>query len=111
MSVEHIFLHTTSDGRPFIVLDEWVQTLPANEQTEFYAAEKRQHKYRQDKIDDGSLIIKVNIADGKHIPNSYVWRDEESEAIGKLNDPIWEAYNDRYIFENKIVSTIKRKET
>jgi hypothetical protein len=109
MPVEHIFLHTTSDGRPVIVLDEWVKTLPANEQTEFYAAEKRQHKYRQDKIDDGSLIIKVNIADGIHLASSYVWRDEEAEAIGKPGDPIWEAYNDRYIFENKIVSTIEQR--
>jgi hypothetical protein len=110
MAIKHSFNYSTSDGRPFILLWDWVKTLSAEEQAEYYAAEKRQHKHRQDKIDDGSLIIKINIADGFYNPDSYVWRDDEAEAIGKPNDPTWEAYNNRYIIENKIVSVIERKE-
>lgn len=103
MPIEQIFIHTTSDGRPFITIHEWVNTLTEEEETEYFLAESRQHAYRQEKIDDGSLTI------GEY-SNSYIWKDSKTAELGKPNDPVWEAYNNRYIIENKIVSVTKQRE-
>jgi hypothetical protein len=102
MAIKYKDIHTTSDGSPFITIHEWVSTLPEEQQKDYYAAEKRQHAFRQQKIDDGSLIIDEN--------GNYIWKDSTAEQIGKENDPIWLSYNDRYIVEAKIVSKIEKTE-
>jgi len=86
---------TTRDGRPFVGFEQWLGSLPQDQQAEYRAAVARQHQHRQEAIDRGDLI--------KLEDQSYVWRDEETMTRGKPQDPVWAAYHDRWAEENAIV--------
>ena len=97
MSVIQQFEYTWPEGTTPIDFHPWVATLTQAEQDEFAQALARQQAFRQQWIDDGSLTL---------VPDGYEWKDAESFAIGKENDPIWEKYWMRWQTETGVVFTI-----
>ena len=91
MTINWQFEWFTTDGSPFISLQDWIKTLSAEEQIEFYDADRRQKSNRQEKINDGSLTIDKE--------GRYVWKDEQAETVNKENDTIWLEYWDRWQIE------------
>ena len=91
MTIEHKFEWFTTDGGPFISLIDWVNTLSVEEQQIFYAAKQQHEEYRQQKVNDGSLVISEI--------GSYIWKDSEAALINKKNDLVWCAYWDRWQVE------------
>jgi hypothetical protein len=101
MSIEWQFEWFTTDGGPFISLQDWIKTLSAEEQIEFYDADRRQKSNRQEKINEGNLIV-----DG----SNYIWKDEQAETVNKENDPIWSEYWVRWQIETTSSCRMIRKE-
>jgi len=104
MSIKHEFEYTKADGTPVISLVEWIHTLPANEIQEFKESMQRQFDTRQQCIDKGDLIVQ----DADDGTTYYVWKDEETERIGKKQDPIWMKYFNRYLEENNIQFNVRK---
>ena len=102
MAVKWNFEWFTTDGSPFISLDDWVKTLSVEEQKEFYNANLRQKSYRQEKINEGNLIVNKD--------NSYIWKDEQTEIINKPNDEIWLNYWGRWQVETSSSCRIIKEE-
>ena len=94
MSVVWEFRYITPPGQKFIYLYEWIKTLSAAEQEEFKQAQQQQENYRQEKIDDGNLIITGN--------NRYIWKDQETATVNKPTDRVWQYYFERYLVETGI---------
>lgn len=101
MKVIHYFEYTWPEGVVPVTLDKWVSTLSKDEQHLFYAAERRQRKYRSQAIRDGDMSMVG--------PNSYVWSDEETANRNKRTDLEWRAFFDRYILETQTVFTIREE--
>ena len=95
MPVIQKFVYEWPEGKTHIDLQEWVKTLPQNEQDEFFEAEKRQHKYRNDVLADGSMLSIDS--------EGYIWKDADARKKEKPKDEIWVIYFERYISENNIV--------
>ena len=90
MAIRWKFEWFTTDGSPFISIDEWVATLSIEDQNRYRDANIRQKTYRQEKVNEGNLVV----AD-----DDYIWKDETAENINKENDPIWLEYWDRWQVE------------
>jgi hypothetical protein len=101
MAINWKFEWYTTDGSPFISIEDWIKTLSVNEQTEFYNADRRQKSHRQEKINEGNLIVSSD---------NYVWKDEQAETVNKENDPIWLTYWDRWQIETSSSCRIIREE-
>ena len=99
MPAETKFLYKTPPGVEFIDFHTWVGTLSEDEQLEFNLALARQRAYRQEKIDSGDLILKVDAETGEE---SYLWKDVEARTINKPTDHIWNVYFNRWLEENQI---------
>jgi hypothetical protein len=101
MAIRWKFEYYTTDGSSFISLDEWIATLTQEEQEIYKAADLRQKQYRQEKINEGNLVV---------LEDSYVWKDSGAEKINKLLDPIWSEYFDRWQQETKSGVRMERQE-
>jgi len=104
MSVKHEFEFRAGDGQTAVTIVEWLRTLPEDQQKEFKEAKNRQFAARQECIDRGDLIVQ-DADDGSVL---YIWKDEETERIGKKQDPIWMKYFNRYLEENNIQFEVKK---
>ena len=93
MPVKHEFKYNNAS----IDLHQWINTLSISEQQTFKEAQDRQFATRQLHIDSGDLKVEI-----KDSIQYYVWKDEETERIGKKQDPIWMQYFNRYLSENNI---------
>lgn len=82
-------------------LEEWVATLPTEEQKDFYEARERQLEYRKQAIDEGKMYIEKD--------GSYVWKDSEAATQGKGYDETWLYYWDRWLKETKAKFYIKEE--
>jgi hypothetical protein len=90
MAIHWKWVWFTTDGSPFISIEDWVDTLSIEDQNRYRDANIRQKAYRQEKINEGNLVV----AD-----DGYIWKDETAEVINKVNDPIWLEYWDRWQIE------------
>ena len=93
MSIIDEFKFITPPGKKFIRIDVWIKTLSVAEQEEFCQAKQRQVSYRQEKINEGNLIVSND---------RYIWKDQEAATINKTNDKIWQYYFERYLAETGI---------
>lgn len=98
MAVIHEFKYTATPGGSAISLHSWIQTLPTDQQTEFYSAEVRQVDFRSQVIEQGNLTL------GSH--NTYIWKDDAAAQQNKIDDPTWLRYFNRYLKENNITFEI-----
>lgn len=94
MPIEQKFIHEWPEGSTPIDIDDWVRTLPENQQKEFLAAKVRQIALREKGLRNGSL---VEIKDYTH-----VWKDEAAKEINIQSDKVWLKYFRKYINENGI---------
>lgn len=102
MSIRHKFEYSWPEGVTPMYLHEWVNTLPQEEQKQFYAAEKRQQNYRSDVITEGKMYI-----DKDH---SYIWSDKETATQNKPYDETWRLFWVRYLEETKTIFKIEEEE-
>jgi len=103
MPVKQEFRYSTVDNSgPPLIINEWVDTLTAEEQKKFKQAELRQRRYRQDAIDRGDMVLLPGEFTCAEDIDSYVWKDEETAKHGKNWDPEWLEFWDRYLVECKI---------
>ena len=105
MPIEQTFSYITPPGVKYVSLDDWVKTLPGEDQRMYAQARERQDQNRQKAIDDGRLIILEKGRDG-----AYVWRDAEAMEQGKETDPIWLSYSIRWEEETGIKFNDEKKE-
>jgi hypothetical protein len=103
MSIKQEFKFTPSDGKEFVTLYQWVDTLSATEQEEFKKAEQRQLAIRQQVISDKKLtIVKNSFTDGA-IHDNYVWDESAVENKTLENykdyDETWVEFWGRYLEE------------
>jgi hypothetical protein len=74
-----------------ISMDDWIATLPNDQQEEFYQARKRQLARRQKAIDNGHLIV---------VEDGYAWTDQETfKKKSHGVDRIWYSYFHRWLIE------------
>ena len=92
MPVRQSITWETIDGRPFTSIEEWLETLPKEEQDEYWAARERQDQYRQEAIDSGLMIRDPETGD-------YVWRDDDALETNKGSDLVWHQYWMRWLDE------------
>lgn len=85
-------------GGKKIEIDEWVLTLSAHEQEEFFMARQRQLQYRSEATEQQRLL--------EITEEGYIWINEEEALKNKPNDPIWETYFKRWCDELGIKLTI-----
>jgi len=91
LSLIQKFNYKSPEGK-FINLEDWLVTLPINEQEEFRRAKERQLVRRQRAIDNGHLILDKE--------GYYVWIDEKT--FSKKNhgtDRVWLSYHFRWLKE------------
>ena len=101
MAINWQFEWFTTDGSPFISLEEWVMTLSPDDSDRYIAADRRQKDHRRQKVNEGNLVV---------TGDSYIWKDEQAETVNKENDPIWLEYWDRWQIETTSSCRIIRKE-
>ena len=107
MPIEQEFVYKTQDGQPPMPLHNWVETLPANQQAQFRAAELRQFDLRDQAVARGDLVVVKDT--GVVNDTVYVWKDEATAALGKGTDPVWLAFFARYQKENGITFEVVNK--
>jgi hypothetical protein len=88
--MKETFYFINPNGGPVININEWVGTLPENEQQEYHDALSRQFTLRQSYVDSGALTV---------IDTGYIWRDHEAWINNKPHDPVWDKYFARYLKE------------
>ena len=109
MAVVHEFKYTVAPDGVWITLNDWIATLPEDQQTEFHSAEARQIAIRSQVIEQGTLAL-ARSATNTRGTIDYVWKDEAAAQQNKPRDPIWYQYFDRYLKENNITfEIIERK--
>ena len=91
------FIYTYQDGTP-ANQNDWIKTLPIEEQLEFAAADKRQKQFRQDVVDDSRLVVDARLG-------QYIWKDKDAFHVNKPTDPVWLIYWDRWVEEENIIFT------
>ena len=107
MSIKHEFNLTPQTEQELITLDQWVSTLPADEQIKFQKAERRQRAHRQQMIDANKLTVieKSENSNDKTILDDYVWDESHCENKSmseyKKYDNVWLFYWNRYLEETK----------
>lgn len=84
MAVIQKFEYTWPEGTTPIWIDEWIKTLPQEQQDEYAAGQANGEILKQQAIDAGLMTV---ADDG-----SYVWRDQEAFNINKQNDLVWQRY-------------------
>lgn len=112
MAVVHEFKYTVAPDGAWIELDDWISTLPTEQQTEFLDSVRRQREYRAQAIADGRLIVDDSHLGPDRQPGDqpvYVWRDAEAAKQNKPEDIIWRRYFDRWLTDNKITITVQEK--
>lgn len=92
MALLNKFIWIYPDGKPSKI-EDWVITLPIEEQTEFFAAQKRNIEFRDQAIKEGRMKI---------TEEGYEWINEEEFKKNKPHDPIWEQYFQRWLQETGI---------
>jgi hypothetical protein len=98
MPITQKFIYTWPDGSNQIEMIDWLKTLPASDQDEYWEGRRNGDRLRQIAIDEGRMILK---------DNAYMWRDAESLAVNKENDPIWEKYWLRWQHETGVIFSIE----
>lgn len=93
MAIVHEFRFTPAPGTTLIKISAWADTLPADQKTEFYAAEQRHIAAKAQSISQGNLVVEQ----GK-----YVWKDAAAAQQNIPMDPVWLRYFNRYLSENNI---------
>ena len=112
MAVVHEFKYTVASDGAWIELDDWISTLPMEQQTEFQDAVGRQREYRAQAIAEGRLVVDdSHLGPGRQPGDQpvYVWRDAEAAQQNKPEDIIWRGYFDRWLADNKITITVQEK--
>ena len=94
MGVRHEFKYTPAEGKEFVPLEIWVESLTADEQATFHASKARQLQYREEAIANGTLVV-AGPANDQH----YVWKDEQAADKNKKADEEWRAFFDRWLVE------------
>lgn len=74
-------------------IEDWVKTLPIEEQKEFYDAQKRNLEFREQAIKEGRMVI---------VHDDYVWKNEAEYDKNKPHDPVWSSYFQRWLKETGI---------
>jgi hypothetical protein len=100
--VRHKFVVEWGEGSSQLELDDWVRTLPEDQQQEFILAQTRQLQYRKNAIDEGKMYIEKD--------GSYVWKDSETAKQGKGYDETWLHFWNRWLEETKAKFYIKEEE-
>jgi len=104
MPIKQEFKFTPQDGQELITLQQWVSTLPENEQTEFRQAQQRQLEFRQRVVDANKLTVIKNSDSGAG-PDNYIWDDSHVENKTRPEykecDGVWFCYWNRYLEETK----------
>jgi len=77
MSTVHVTWPKDADGNTFSIND-WVQTLPAQEQEEWYYADNEHHRMIADAVSNGDAITE---------PDTIHWKSQE----------IWDSYLEKYL--------------
>jgi hypothetical protein len=95
MRYKESFISTYQDGT-LAKQEDWLKTLPLEEQLEFADADKRQKQLRQDAIDEGRLVY-------SDTSREYIWKDKDTFHINKPADPGWMIYWDRWLKEENII--------
>jgi hypothetical protein len=96
MAIVHKFIYTWPEGTTPVEMNDWLKTLPQSEQDEYWEGRRNGDRLRQIAIDEGRMIMR----DG-----AYEWRDAESFALNKENDPTWEMYWMRWQAETGVIFT------
>jgi hypothetical protein len=109
MSVKQEFIYTTENGDPPIPIDDWIATLPDEEQQEYRRAAERQQAFRRTIIEDNKL--KVTREQNSNY-DSYIWdenhvQDKEVHEYKKY-DEVWLEYWKRYLRETGTTFEIKK---
>ena len=84
--------------------DQWIETLPLEQQQEFFAARERQLANRQKKVDEGHLIVNGS---------TYTWADKSAyEGKNHGADPIWQKYFEQWLKETdtQMITTFTEEE-
>jgi hypothetical protein len=113
MAVVHEFRYTVAEDGQWIELDDWIATLPIDQQEEFNEAVRRQREFRRLAIADGRLIVDESHLGADRKPGDqpvYIWRDAEAAKQNKPEDRIWRNYFDRWLVENKISIKVEERQ-
>jgi hypothetical protein len=89
------FEYKWPEGATPMIIDQWVATLPIEQQIEFKEAKARQVASRQKVINEGKLTYNSKY-------HEYIWKDTESRKQDKEIDPVWHQYFIRFLKENNI---------
>jgi hypothetical protein len=95
MPVKYTFKYAWPDGVTPMTLEQWVNSLTTEEQTEYREADVRQKAFRSDVINDGKMKL-----DGS---TAYVWKDKEAAEVNKPVDPTWLIFWNRYLAETQTI--------
>lgn len=99
MAIRHEFKFTPPEGQRFISFDKWAKKLPPEENAEWSAACVRQHKIRDEYIQNGQLQIDRTIVGS----DSYIWDENAVEQKPKFEykeyDDKWLEFWNRYLEE------------
>jgi len=87
MPVLQTWVHEYPPGVVPIPFDDWLNTLPPEEQQRYHIARARADAKRQKAIDEGRMII---------TNDGYVWKDESSLLMGKEQDDECMSFYDRF---------------
>ena len=88
------FTYTWPEGSTPLLLENWLLTLPQEEQDEYWESRRNGDRLRQIAIDQGRLIVKDGV---------YVWKDTKAFDMGKENDLVWENYWRRWQAETGVI--------
>lgn len=83
MTVRQKFIYEWPPGSTRIEFRSWIDTLPQDEQDEYWLGRKNGDALRQKAIDEGWMVIGQS---------EYIWTDKAAFIKNKENDPIWEKY-------------------
>jgi hypothetical protein len=103
MTVTVKYKYTAAEGTDVINFDDWVKTLPENEQAEFSDAHRSHAWAVARRTSSGALKVEFT-------PEmTYVWDSAESADAGLGDNPVWEKYHNRYLEENNITLEITKE--
>ena len=89
--------YTPAAGKPLVTLPEWVETLPADQQTAFAAAQAKQQAIDNANIVSGALA--------GHEPGKVKWNNPNINFEAQI-DPDWKIFFDRYLAETGTTLTV-----
>lgn len=101
MAIRHEFKFTPPEGKEFIDVNAWAESLPPDEKAEWDAAVVRQLAIREEYIKHGKL--KINKQNGR---GAYEWDEELVNSKPKFEckeyDEVWITFWNRYLDETGI---------